>query len=293
MSSRIIIPILNKRASFFKGPTCSIDKDITIQTISPEDLGIIHKSVSEEYTSILPKNFKCITIDNFIGDDKNAADVATIITFLLNFFKKDSPISLAFCVKISVGKTKKYDKTIPFNFSYNVLSQRTTEYKIKTGNSLETVSSFLKLINSVYTKQPSIILPLGRFNSSLYRNDTFDKIVDITVALESLINGKNELSFRFCLYNAITSEKDETRRKDTFALLKTLYNSRSTIVHGSEFQPKEYKKTIEPIQEQWGEIVAIAQRSIAYHLLFINSKSIEDWFVHQEQLALGTVSRYL
>lgn len=293
MPSKMLFPILNKKSVFFKGPTCSFSSEISLQSISHEDLGLIHKHVPEEYSSVLPKDFKCIVCENYAGDDKYTSDLAVILSFLFNFFKDESPISLAFGVQTTTGKKQKYEKTIPLNYSYNVISHRSNNYKVKAGNNIVTVSNFFELICRVYEKYPSIILTISRFNSALYRTDTFDKIVDITVALESLINGMTELSYRFALYNSMLSEKDETKRKDTYDLLKLLYNSRSTIVHGSDFDPRKYKKTIEPIQQKWDSIVNIAQRAIAYHLLFLDARSIDEWFQHQESLALGTVTRYL
>lgn len=152
MPSKMLFPILNKKSVFFKGFTCSISPKVSLQSISHEDLGLIHKHLPEEYYSVLPKDFKCIVCEDFIGDDKFASDLAVILSFLFNFFKEESPISLAFGVQTSTVKKQKYEKTISLNYSYNVISHRTNNYKVKAGNNIETVSNFFELICRVYKK---------------------------------------------------------------------------------------------------------------------------------------------
>lgn len=75
---------------------------------------------------------------------------------------------------------------------------------------------------------------LSRFNQSYSRDFPDDRIIDLTIALESCllaaIRSQTELKYRFALRGAALLAN--TRRpQETNALLSALYNARSSIVH--------------------------------------------------------------
>ncbi|WP_091013711.1 MULTISPECIES: HEPN domain-containing protein [Paenibacillus] len=58
-------------------------------------------------------------------------------------------------------------------------------------------------------------------------------ILSIITALEALlVNGSDQVSYRVSLNASLLTEEDETKRKQTFDLIKDLYNLRSKVVHG-------------------------------------------------------------
>jgi hypothetical protein len=111
--------------------------------------------------------------------------------------------------------------------------------------------------------------------------------------LESLIKSTTEIQYKFSLYNAWAAEQDNENRKICSELLKSLYNARSTIVHGSAMSQKDYDKKIKPLLDQWDYVIKIAENAIGYHLLYLYANDIEKWYKHQANLALGIEPRII
>jgi hypothetical protein len=154
------------------------------------------------------------------------------------------------------------------------------------------LSKFYDVISKVYEKHPGIILTLDRFNSALFRSGTYDKIIDITIALESLIRGKTELRYKFALYNSwADGEVDIKGRKDCFNLLMSLYDARSEIVHGSAQTAKQHERIVSPIIRRWDDVIKIAENILGYYLLYLYFNDIDKWYEHQENLSLGIERR--
>lgn len=295
MSTRLILPILNKNASLFKGPLLYLSDKVSIETMSSEDFGLISRDAHEEYSSLLPRNVKIVNIKDV--DAADAEDVvrvnSTIISFVFNYLKESSPISLSYAVQITKNKTSKLDKIIDIPISADAYAQRKYDYKLKKGTLGSELADFYKVIVDVYRKYSNILLTLDRFNSTLWRKLENDRIVDITIALESLIDGNSELQYRFSLYNSYAAEADSAKRGDVFKTLKALYNARSSIVHGSALQKKEYDKKIKPIVDDWDNVIKISANAIAYQLFYLYKHGISDWYLHQEKMALGSESRFI
>ncbi|NEU59630.1 HEPN domain-containing protein [Paenibacillus sp. ALJ109b] len=58
-------------------------------------------------------------------------------------------------------------------------------------------------------------------------------ILSIITALEALlVNGSDQVSYRVSLNASLLTEEDEDKRKQTFNLIKDMYNLRSKVVHG-------------------------------------------------------------
>jgi len=293
MTTRLIFPILNKNASIFTGPLLYLSDKVSIETMSSEDIGLITTHPSDEYKSLLPKNAKVINIR-----DVDATDIdnivranSTILCFILNYMKDEHPISLSFAAQISKKTKSKVDKIIEMPVSADTHTQRKNVYKLKKTNKGSDLADFYKVVMTVYEKHQHILLTLDRFNSALWRKLENDKIVDITIALESLIDGNSELQYKFSLYNSFASEADVTKRGDVSKTLKQLYNARSAIVHGSAMTKNEHDKKIKPIIDNWNEIVKIAEKAIGYHLLYLYGHDISSWYSHQENMAIGSEAR--
>jgi len=103
---------------------------------------------------------------------------------------------------------------------------------------------------------------LSRFNQSYGREFPDDRIIDLTIALESCllaaIKSQTELKYRFTLRGAALLAK--TRKpQETNSLLSALYNARSSIVHEGRYlfeqkstslvglKPAEFLQTCEDV----------------------------------------------
>ncbi|MFC1961530.1 hypothetical protein ACFLWN_00560 [Chloroflexota bacterium] len=293
MSTKLLIPILNNNVTLFKGPTWYLSPDISIETISAEYFGLIYAFASEEYKSLISAKSKCIIIDNINPDISTGIAITQglIVSFILNYFKRLHPVVISFAIQLTKKKKSKIDKILDLPIIADARLQRGNRYHIKADLKRDTVSDFYKVVNAVHIKHPNITISLERFNSSLLRFQLHDRIIDITISLESLINGTTELRNRFSMYNAWVAEADSKKRTDCFKLLGFLYDARSAIVHGQSMKEKEYRKKIDPILARWEEVIKVAERALGYHLLYVYTNSIEKWYKHQENLVLGIERR--
>lgn len=293
MQTKIIIPILNKYAKFYRIPIWYLSDNVSIETISAEDNGIIQQSIPAPYLALLNKKTKCIRIENV--DPLQSSTQAIVeggkIAFLFNYFKSSHPIILAFAIELSKKRKIRFEKIIDLPVISDAIIERNTAYSIDTGVKRTTISNLYKVISKVYDNYNHILLTLNRFCSALYRKDPLDKIIDITISLESLINGKTELAHKFSAYNSWAVEPDPSKRKECYEMFKSLYNARSQIVHGSSMTQKERDKKIKPTIDNWADIITMAKQAIGYHLLYLYDHDIDSWFTHQESLVLGSAER--
>jgi len=138
-------------------------------------------------------------------------------------------------------------------------------------------------------KYDPIHITLSRFNSSLIRSDPLDRIIDLTISMESLIRSSYELKFKFALFNSLLSEPQTEKRFERFELLQTLYDARSSVVHGDI--TKAAQKKIDEVIKKFSEIVLLAQAAINYYLLYLFQNPPGEWSAHLEKLALGVSPR--
>jgi hypothetical protein len=149
-----------------------------------------------------------------------------------------------------------------------------------------------KAVNKTCAENPTVLFTLERFNSSLLRPEMFDKIVDITISIESLITGKDELRYRFSLHNAFVAASQPQAREEAFSLLQSLYDARSAIVHG-DIDSKDNKKAIAKATEKWPDIVRLAKATINYYLLFLGEHKKSEWNEHLKRLVFGLDQRLI
>lgn len=292
--TKIILPIINKKTTLFKGPLLGLSPDISIRGITHEEYGLIYDGIPPEIKRFISTKTKCIIIDKVDTNnvDTIARNEGIKVAFLLNYFKQSQPVVISFAITTNTKMKTKVGKLINLPVIADVrLQNSNNQYSVRSGISSDTMAEYYKVISDVNDKYPNILLSLDRFSSALHRVQTLDKIIDITICLESLIDGTTELKNRFSLYNAWIAESDPARRHDCFELLGLLYNARSAVVHGITISEKEYKKKIDPISEKWEEIIKITENALGYYLLYIFQNGVEDWYKHQQRLVLGTEQR--
>lgn len=63
MTSRLLLPLLNRTVATFSGPTWYLCEKLCIEAISSEDFGLVLSSAPDEYRSLLSSKSKCIRIE--------------------------------------------------------------------------------------------------------------------------------------------------------------------------------------------------------------------------------------
>ena len=289
MKRKILIPILNKSFTGLSIPILYLSDNVVIEKITDEETGAIFLQTNSDIRSLLTSKTKCIKLLNLSSQDCNIflQEQATIISFLMNFFRKEAPISLMHALLFIKKRKLRIKEILDLESSSDALFLRKTRYKFDDKISKKTLIHFYQVLNKAIAQNANLLLTLNRYNNGLIRTSVFDRIVDITISLESLIDGTAELNYKFALYNSWACENDKKKRQKSFDLLKKLYEVRSKIVHGTALSSKSYKKHIKPIEDNWDEVLRIAKHSIAYYVLYLFKKESKSWSSHQKKLALG------
>lgn len=293
MPTRLIIPIINKRVTTFKGPTWYLADDVAVESLSSEDYGLSFANAPFEYNALLSPKAKCIRVEGIDheGAVERAYQECIKTAFVLNYFRRSSPVAMAFALQVTTRRKARLDRVIDLGAAAEAHGFRVHSYQIQSGIARDTITDFYKVATKAHLNHPNILLTLGRYNSALFRQNAHDRIVDITISLESLISGTTELRYRFANHNAWAAEPDDKKRHAAFKLLMSLYDARSAIVHGAAMTKKEYDKKITRILDSWDEVLSAASKAIGYHLLFLYSGDITSWHRHQSALSLGQEKR--
>ena len=293
VSKRVIMPLLYKKVTTFKGPTWYFAEGIYLETIYDEDYGAFHREgLDDYYRSGISTNTTCIYLDepNFEDFAAFAKRAATQIKFVLNNFALQTPVVIPYAALISTGKKSRVAQIVDIAADANMHSYKRQTYKIRPTANREIISNHYHVVDKCCQRTPAVLFALERFNSGLTRFEMFDKIVDLTISIESLISGSQELSYKFALYNSFIATSDPDARREAFELLQSLYSARSGIVHG-DTSTKDKKKVLDEVVNNWDNIVRIAKAALNYHLIFIQDKTKSDWDVHLKNLVLGLEAR--
>lgn len=283
---KLIIPILNNPAALMPGPRLYLDDDTWIDKLSDEEFGLASKS-PPIYAAQLRTDHRCLFANVESADVESAKSTATKLAtkarYVLNNFRKENPLFLNFAISLEGAGHRPKKKKIsaidlderPVNFS-----REKSVFRFKSGVVREDISQFYKIVSNACEKHRKLFLTLSRFNSSLSREKFTDRIIDATISLESMVqDDKNELSFKFALYNAHACSTDSQKRAEAFERFKDLYVTRSTIVHGAADEDKE-QKLIDKIELNWPAIERFALGSINYHLFFMSQNDPKTWIKH-------------
>jgi hypothetical protein len=93
------------------------------------------------------------------------------------------------------------------------------------------------------------------------------------------------------MYNAWACESEPVKRIATMKSLLALYDARSAIVHGATMTDRAYGKRIQPVIDNWEDLVQTAASAIGYHLLYLYENDLDSWPTHQTELCLGATER--
>jgi len=286
-SQRIVMPLLNKKVTTFKGPPWYFDDKTFLGTIYVEDHGAFFTKGDDRYSGDIKIDTKCICVDDPEFDDFNtfAKTTSAKLKFALNNFASSGPVLLAYAALMNVNaKTRKSRVTeiVDLEAVPNLHEIRKQTYKVRAGSNSEGVSGLYKVLDKACRNSPAAVFTLERFNTCLTRANIHDQIVDASISLESLISGTAELNFRFALYHSFISEPDSNKRAEAFEHFKNLYSARSGVVHG-DVKDKVMKK----VTDNWSEVMRLTRASINYYLLFLFLRDPKDWDEHLRRIVLG------
>ncbi len=168
MSSKLIIPILNKSVKTFKGPTWYLTDDLWIGRISQAEYELFQNPKYDIYHHLLNKHTKCIHILNFnkLSEHTSIIDEISKISFLLNYFTNSNPVALSFGIIFLQKRILKLQSIFDLPLLVDSKSMGPI-YNIGNKISRKTTSEFLTVINVCCQKNQNLLLTLSRFNAAL------------------------------------------------------------------------------------------------------------------------------
>ncbi|MGD0489166.1 MAG: hypothetical protein ABSB94_18515 [Syntrophorhabdales bacterium] len=307
------MPVLNRHFLPFEEPVWNLADKVSCRTIPDIDYGAVWRYLDDkedvQYRPWFDPKTKCIYFHqspvsgelNKIAD--YAREQAILVQALFNLFSDKDPIVMSFAVIIDVvEEDEQSDNALPLNVAAiidlepvaNIQHFKRYQFKLKPTATQERLNQFYRVVCDVAKKFPEVYVTLSRFNTALTRTAESDRLIDITISLESLIREKNELNFKFATYLSFIIGKTPQERLDTFQLLHGLYSARSGIVHGTP-EGKDSRKGLRQVSENWDRIIWSAKAALIYYVFYLYSEITDEvkgsWKDHLKRLMLGNDSR--
>jgi hypothetical protein len=293
MPIRLIIPLLNSEAIGLDVPTVFLSEYITVKVIDDEDFTALCRDGDELYRPLVSPKTMCVYVEEPAEDkiEQLAASLTARVQFTFKTFSASPMLISQAAIIQKEGKAKpRLIQSIKLSSLTYSDELRNRQFLFNPGINSGQLHDWFTVVNAATEKHDPVHITLSRFNSALIRTDVFDKIIDVTISMESLIKSMQELKFKFALFHAFICEADPERRLELFEHLQTLYDARSSIVHG-DTATKGAAKKIQQTIERLDALIGVAQRSISYYLSYLYSNRSDDWQDHLEGLVLGSQQR--
>jgi hypothetical protein len=282
---KIIYPLLAGSFKFLKGPVCYFSEKHYLAQINETDFGVVLTACPDGYRGILAGRFRCVyyDADNAISDD-NILQNGQLIAFTLNCFSRSDALDFPFAIKIEES-TRKSRAVFKFGKqSQGLNSTESLDYRLTQGTTAADLRKLFSLANAAVELAPRARLMITRFNSALRREELQDKIIDLSVALETMLDDTSEISFKLSLYLAFICQHDKS---NAYELFKSFYDVRSRIVHGSLHQQRA-QRGVEEIGARLPEVIRLSKTAMLYYFNFLGQRNPEDWGRHCLGLVLGS-----
>lgn len=293
-SIRLVIPLLNQKVETIDLPVWNLAPNVSLaKEIPDEDFLVLMRGDAEEiYRPMLNSKTTCICIDDFPEPNATSiSQIATCIRYCLNTFAGGSPIAIPNVAVIRKdGANRKFQENIVVQEISHTHGLQQNPFAFKPSTEADAVSKLFELVTTVSRKHSEVDVTLTRFNSCLVRPAAYDKLIDATISLESLIASTTELRFKFALFNSFIAEAEPSKRAAAFLFLQVLYDARSSIVHGSS-NVKSNAKKIQEVTEKFPEVTRLALNAINYYLFYLYEERSTKWGDHLEGLVLGVERR--
>lgn len=103
-----------------------------------------------------------------------------------------------------------------------------------------------------------------------------DRLLDLCISLESLLDSQTEVSFRFGVLLAKVCNRNGAEARSAADLLSQLYEIRSKLAHGDPSATALVKK----LEPKLVELRSLANRILTIYVLYTSQRSRTDWKEH-------------
>jgi hypothetical protein len=283
--AKIIYPVLAGSFKFLKGPVCYFSDEHHLAQINETDFGIVLTACPDDYRGALSGRFRCVYYDADDGiSDEKILQNGQLIAFTLNYFS--SLDALYFPLAIKIEKLGRKSRAL---FKLERQSQLLSppdslNYRLMHGTTVAELRKLFSLANAAMKAAPRARLMITRFNSALRRSELEDKIIDLSVALETMLDDNTEISFKLSLYLAFICQQDKPA---AYELFKSFYDVRSRIVHGALHQQRA-QRGVEEMGQRLPEVIKLSKAAMLYYFSYLGQNDPATWGKHCLGLVLGS-----
>lgn len=289
----IIIPILNKKVSLIQGPPILLSNDYSIEKISDDEFSAFFRDASDEIKANLDLNTtKCIKVQCTNPDKETIKSIRTRSVFTLNIFADVNPIVTSWAGHLVGDKKINLKGITDFESlaAFHKISGKTYKFISKTKR--ETIIQFFQVVEKAITSNSSVLFTMEKYNSSLLRDDFFDRLLDTTICFETMMPGNTELVYRLSQNVSFIVGATASEKLVIFDNMKKLYDVRSKLVHG-DLASKDIKKKIKDVQDNWITFEKYLKSAVTYYLLFLSQHDKGKWENHLKEIVIGTQNKII
>jgi hypothetical protein len=265
------------------GQKCLLSQHVWIEKIRASDLDVLNPYLSD--IAAKPKSQWGVYLSPPTEADEMWANEQVIkVLAMFDFLTIGNPVQLP--VAIWVGGKSCQLRTV---LTHGTMRQGHREgmSHLKSGLSGHHFRKTWQMLEKACNEDTGLILCLERFTRGIRHSDARDYILDLTIALESIIRASTEIAFRFSLCLSLISSGNLKEREKVFHTFKLLYDLRSIVVHGDS---QRLRKKLNKWENNKDAIIKRAKGAIWYYIQFLNLPGRGKWEDHLRGLALGTAS---
>lgn len=291
-----ILPILNKSVECNSSIPWVLSDDLIFRAIEEKEQRLIIDNSSLIFPSnevsgkifllSLPDVNNNLDDSNFEHSRKQLEESVRLdalsLQAVFNFIGLEETMTIPY--GIIVEKTRLLKLVHVFDFEQDFLSSKLKPYSILPTVTNTEVQQLIILARRIIRSDKQLQTTFRRFCSAFVKTSWEDRLIDLTIALESLIEARTEVSFKFAYLLSLIISSAKDQRSEAYKKLNDLYDARSAIVHGTT---GESAKKIASCKKNWQELVNFAKQCILYRLEFKDKHPNESWMNHLISLGFG------
>jgi hypothetical protein len=288
----VIYPLIASTFRFVPGPVGYLSDIDFVRRINRADFDLLVHRLPTEYIGLLDSPFKCFYFmpEQSAVREEEIFSRAGLIAFTLNYFAAHDALEFP-CAIVLQRRRRGTDIRFHTQPSASSVSWK-SKYRLRARTTLADLRRFFLLVHDAETKSPRVRVMVDRFNSALRRERIEDKIIDLSIALETMLEEGSEISFRLSLLLAHMAAEQRSDMPDRFKAFRTLYDARSKIVHGGLHSPKS-RRVVAAVAADFDNILRFSKICMLYYFSFVETNSPASWNEHSTDLLLGSATRAL
>ena len=287
-----ILPILNETCVTFSGPSWWLADGLQVRRMTAQEERLVSEQSPRGFRHRVEAGQRLLAMTELeagpyevvrVSHEAAVSAAALCAQVAFNLVAESDPVVIPYGVVVSEAYTRRVRCVYEFDAWGDTIALRRLRYRVKQDIDRSEVQALFQMALSTLRGRPELRVTLTRMCSALVKANPEDKLIDLTISLESLVPGSGEFRFRFSYFLSLLVESGRDERKQAFEQLRTLYDARSALVHGSA----DRQRVIDRAIRAWPTLEGFARRCVLYRLEFERTASDLTWEEHLEGLAYG------